>query len=45
MELLLSTLQTLVATGVDTTEDPTVLASVANVEQWVLTNCGYDLNG
>jgi hypothetical protein len=45
MELLLSTLQTLVATGVDNTEDPTVLASVANVEQWVLTNCGYDLNG
>ena len=45
MELLLSTLQDPGRTGVDNTEDPTVLASVANVEQWVLANCGYDLNG
>ena len=45
MELLLSTLQTVANTGADNTQDPAVLASVANVEQWVLTNCGYDLNG
>ncbi len=45
MELLLSTLQTLADTGVDNTEDPAVQASVTAVEQWVLTNCGYDLNG
>jgi hypothetical protein len=44
MDLLLSTLQNLVATGADNTEDPAVLVAVANVEQWVLANCGYDLN-
>jgi hypothetical protein len=45
MSVLLSTLQDIVATGADNTTSPAVLASVANVEQWVLANCGYDLNG
>ncbi len=45
MALLLSTLQEISATGADNTESPAVLAAVAHVEQWVLANCAYDLNG
>jgi hypothetical protein len=44
MAVLLSALRD-VAAGTDRTGDANVLASVANVEQWVLANCGYDLNG
>lgn len=44
MQMLLSTVQEVAATGNDTFESPPVLAAVANVEQWVLVNCGYDMN-
>jgi hypothetical protein len=44
MAVLLSAAQQLAA-GSDPTGDPAVTAAEAHVEQWVLTNCGYDLNG